>query len=158
MDLCLDKICNEWILLGMMTGLSFSLWQGGTSGLAQALFSMFLPFCIMYTLFRIGGLGAGDVKLLAAVGCYLPIRENLYCLGLSFLAGAVLSLCKMAAERNFGQRIGYFLSYVCEVAKSGNWKLYGEDMEDARNRKKGTIHFALPVLLGVAIYKGGMGL
>ena len=78
--------------------------------------------------------------------------------GKSVLPWAVLSLCKMAAERNFGQRIGYFLSYVCEVAKSGNWKLYGEDMEDARNRKKGTIHFALPVLLGVAIYKGGMGL
>lgn len=150
-DIAFGKVYNGWICLALAVGLSCAFWRGGMGkeGLAGALLSMAVPVILLYPIFRIGGMGAGDIKLLAAVGCFLTVKETVACLVLSFLAGAVLSLLKMAAERNFIRRMRYLLSYVLAVAGSGKWRRYGQE-------EGGKIHFALPILLGVLLYKGGM--
>lgn len=155
MDVLFDKVYNEWILVSIGAGLSYAAWQGGKIGLLGAVISMTIPVIILYPLFMIGGLGAGDIKLLAAVGCFLTRREIMICLGISFLIGAAMSLLKMAAERNFLQRMKYLLSYILDVFKSGEWKFYGQDIQERKSRKEGRIHFALPILLSVVLYKGG---
>lgn len=155
-DLLFDKIYNEWILVAMATGLCYAVWQDGAEGLARALASMMIPFALLYPLFLIGGLGAGDVKLLSVAGCFLTVKETMLCLGLSFLLGAVFSLLKMAVERNFLQRMKYLLSYIVDVFNSGEWRFYEEDRNDRQRRKEGKIHFSVPVLLGMVICKGGI--
>ena len=107
-------------------------------------------------LFMVNCLGAGDIKLLASVGCFLSIKETVICLGISFFIGAVFSFFKMMAEKNFLQRFRYLISYIREVAGTGEWKMYGEEEAGEKGRKKDKIHFALPVFLGVVIYKGGL--
>lgn len=151
-DLMFDKIYNGWVLAAMATGLAYAAWQGGGSGFIQALVSMTVPIVLLYPLFMIGGLGAGDIKLLAAAGCFLTVKEVVICLGISFFLGAVFSILKMAAEKNFLQRMNYLMSYILDVFKSREWKFYEQDFKD----KKGKIHFSLPVLLGVVMYKGGI--
>lgn len=151
MDLLFDKIYNEWILLSVMAGLSYAVWQGGGSGLLRSLLTMTIPIVLLYPLFMIGGLGAGDVKLLAAVGCFLSIRGVIVTIGLSFLTGAVISLLKMLAERNFLQRMRYLWSYILDVFKSREWKFYEEDIRESKKKKEGKIHFALPVLFGTIL-------
>ena len=136
-DLLFDKIYNEWLLGAMAAGLCYAVWKDGAAGLLRALVSMTIPFALLYPLFIIGGLGAGDVKLLSVAGCFLTIKESILCLGLSFLLGAAISLLKMALERNFLERMKYFLSYVVDVFNSGEWKLYEED---GRDRKKRTYY------------------
>ena len=150
-DMVFGKVYDAWICLALAAGLSCAFWRGGMGreGLAGALLSMAVPIILLYPLFRIGGIGAGDIKLLSAVGCFLTVKETVACLVLSFFAGAVLSLLKMAAERNFLRRMRYLLSYVHAVAGSGKWKRYGQE-------EGGKIHFALPILLGVLLYKGGI--
>lgn len=155
MDLLFDKIYNEWILISVAAGLSYAAWQRGGYGILSAVIAMAVPVMLLYPLFRIGALGAGDVKLLAAAGCFLTVRETIICLGISLFLGAVLSLLKMLAERNFIQRMKYLLSYIFDVWKSREWKFYREDAADRKKRREGKIHFSLPVLLGVVIYKGG---
>ncbi len=155
-DLLFDKIYNEWLLGAMAVGLCYAVWKDGAAGLLRALVSMTIPFALLYPLFIIGGLGAGDVKLLSVAGCFLTIKESIWCLGLSFLLGAAISLLKMAVERNFLERMKYFLSYVVDVFNSGEWKLYEEDGRDRKKREEGKIHFSVPVLLGMVIYKGGI--
>ncbi len=156
MDVCFDKIYNEWICLAVMGGLSYSVWRGGAEGLVTALISMTIPVMLLYPLFMVNCLGAGDIKLLASVGCFLSIKETVICLGISFFIGAVFSFFKMMAEKNFLQRFRYLISYIREVAGTGEWKMYGEEEAGEKGRKKDKIHFALPVFLGVVIYKGGL--
>lgn len=156
MDLCYDKIYNEWILIGIIAGLGYAIRQNGEKGFLMAAVSMMVPVFLLYPLFVIGCLGAGDIKLLAVVGCFLSIEENIICLGLSFLIGAVFSLLKMLAERNFLQRMRYLMSYILDVFRSGEWKFYEEDVRDRKKRREARIHFALPVLVSVLIYKGGL--
>lgn len=156
MDLLFDKIYNEWILAAVVTGLSCAAWKGGGKGLLWALLAMSIPVLVLYPLFMIGSLGAGDIKLLSAAGCFLTVREIMICLGISFLIGAVLSLLKMLAERNFLQRMKYLLSYILDVFRSREWKFYEEDMQENKRKNEGKIHFAVPVLLSVVLYEGGL--
>lgn len=156
-DLFFDKVYNEWILLSVMTGLSCAVWQGGVKGLLWAGIAMTVPVIILYPLFMIGGLGAGDIKLLAAAGSFLTVRGILTCLALSFLIGAAISLLKMLAERNFLQRMKYLLSYILDVFRSREWKFYEQDIQEHKKKNEGKIHFAVPVLLGVIAYRGGIG-
>lgn len=155
MDYFFDKIYNEWIIIMFVTGMSYVIRINGPEGIIKALVSMTIPFMILYPLFMIGGLGAGDIKLLSVMGCFFTAKEIFACVFISFLIGAVFSLLKMAAERNFLQRMEYLLSYVCDVFRNREWKLYEEEVQDRKEKNKGKIHFAFPVLLGVMLIKGG---
>ncbi len=170
MDFFFDKIYNEWILVLFMTGMSYVIWNGGLEGAIKALVSMTIPFFLLYPLFMIGVMGGGDVKLLSVMGSFFTVKEIFVCVMVSFLLGAIFSLLKMAAEKNFLQRLRYLLSYVCDVFKSKEWKLYeiqknkfaqkngSEEIKARKERNKGKIHFALPVLLSVMLLKGGFTL
>jgi prepilin peptidase CpaA len=61
----------------------------GLGGLAVGL-GIFLPF------FLLGGMGAGDVKAMAAAGAFLAPWPSLLAAGLSLVAGAVLDLALLA--------------------------------------------------------------
>ncbi len=135
-DLLFDKIYNEWLLGAMAAGLCYAVWKDGAAGLLRALVSMTIPFALLYPLFIIGGLGAGDVKLLSVAGCFLTIKESIWCLGLSFLLGAAISLLKMAVERNFLERMKYRMSWMFLTAENGSFmrKMGGTEKREKRGR------------------------
>ena len=57
-----DRIPNGFIAVGILAGLAGSQPYG--PGLSHSVISMFLAFLLMYPLFKIGTLGAGDIKVL----------------------------------------------------------------------------------------------
>ena len=108
--------------------------------------------CLLYPLFRIGALGAGDVKLYGAAAGYLPFLKVFPFLFYSLLAAAVFSLLKMCKQRYFTERVKYFFSYLAEVAATGSWKLY---LENERERAAAGICLAGPALISIMLYLGG---
>ena len=100
-DLLFDKIYNEWILIGAAAGLSYAVWQGGGDGLIRALLSMAVPIVLLYPLFMIGGLGAGDIKLIAVAGCFLTIKETVLCLGISFFSWSSIIFTENGCGKKF---------------------------------------------------------
>ena len=105
----------------------------------------------VYPLYRLGAVGAGDVKLLAGIQGFWGWSSGLACLGWMCLAAGLLSLGKMITGDCGRERVRYFLSYMGEIAISGKWRIYLEDMESARNRS-GTLHLSVPMLAGLGIF------
>ncbi len=154
-DLKTDRIPNGFIVLGIAVGGAGGLWYH--SDLWQSVLSMFLAFLLMYPLFKIGALGAGDVKVLMMTGSFMTINEFLIVLAVSFVIGAVFSLIKILAEHNGRERICYFLSYLVEVMRTRQWRLYGENtVQDYQRYCRNKIHFTIPVLFGVVLRIGGV--
>lgn len=59
----------NWITVpGVVLGFALQAWQGGAHGLLISLVGAGLGFGIFIVLYIAGGMGAGDVKLFAAVG------------------------------------------------------------------------------------------
>ncbi|MCM1386864.1 MAG: A24 family peptidase [Bacillus sp. (in: Bacteria)] len=157
MDFKHDRIDNVWILFGILSGLGFRIQEGGWYGVYGAVISMVIPFALLYPIFKIGALGAGDIKLFMAVGSFLQTESLLYVLICSFIIAALFSLMKMISESNFTKRMHYLFSYLSELFTTREWKLYEEiEAQDAHTYKSNKIHFTLPACISVMLGLGGL--
>jgi prepilin peptidase CpaA len=91
------RIYNGAVLAAVAAGLLLSGLRGwlegaGAAGLAASLGGLGLAFVIFYAFHWLGGLGAGDVKLMAALGALTSWRFVLYATFCVALAGAVFAL------------------------------------------------------------------
>jgi len=140
------KIPNFLIVL-------IALWGMGFSGFLTFLASASLVFILLYPFFKIGTIGAGDVKLLGVTAGCLSFRNVLIFLFISLLIAAIVSLVKMWKEDNFIERIKYLWEYLQNVARSGSWRLY---LENERDGRRTGICLSGPVLVSILLYWGGV--
>lgn len=147
------RIPNIVVLLIALMGMFYRFSGGGLRGLGDYLFICLFTFIIFYPLFRIGTIGAGDVKLLSVSCGYLSGREVIWFLFYSLLIAAVFSIIKLFRERNGKERFGYFCSYIAEVVKTGHWYLY---FKNEVEKKRAGICLAVPVFLSILLHLGGL--
>lgn len=62
-DLQSMKISNRLILTGLVLSLVFGILLGRTSQILYILWNIFFPVIVLYFLYLLGVLGAGDIKL-----------------------------------------------------------------------------------------------
>lgn len=154
-DLKTDRIPNGFILLGIASGILCGILSG--RDLSAVPVSVFLAFLLLYPLFQIGVLGAGDVKLFIMIGCFYGARDLTYIMAGAFVIGAVFSLGKIIAEKNGKESFLYFFSYLYEVIKSRRIKPYGEERkQDYYTYCKNKIHFAVPIFFSAVCRMGGL--
>lgn len=151
-DYKIRRIPNFLIGLMAIAGAGLQWLQGGSQGMLCYAGKALAVAGFLYPLFRIGALGAGDIKLYGAAAGYLPFSKVFPFLFFSLLVAAFFSFLKMLTQRYFAERMKYFFSYLAEVAASGSWKLY---LENERERAAAGICLAGPALISVILYLGG---
>ena len=157
MDFKYDRIYNDLIVSGILLGLSIRILKNGWYDIFGAIVAMLLSFCILYPIYKIGALGAGDAKLFIMVGSFESAGKLLRVIAVSFIIGSVFSIVKMISEENFKERMQYLFSYLSDVFCTGQWKLYGENLrDDYKKYKSNKIHFALPICFSVMLGLGGI--
>lgn len=150
MDLISEKIANKLILFFWITGLGYQIGFWGTAGIWRFFKGAMIPIILLFGLFLFRMLGAGDIKLLSALGGIMGITAVLKCILLSFLIGAVLSAAFIAACGNLWQRLRYFTEYIHRFSCTREIQPYYRPGKQIEN-----IHFGVPVLLSVMLYAGG---
>ncbi len=91
-----SKLIYNWVTVpAMVLGLTLSAWEGGWAGLGDAAIGLLVCGGVMLLPFLAGGMGGGDVKLLAAVGALggagFGLRTTVY----ACAVGAAISLALM---------------------------------------------------------------
>lgn len=148
-----NKIPNYLILLMAVLGAGQRFQNGGFSGLFCYLGQAVLIMALMFPFFKIGSVGAGDVKLLGVTAGYLPFGKILSFLFVSMLIAAAVSLTKMWKNKCFRERLQYLAKYLAEVFGGEGWHLYLDKREE---KCKVGICLSGPVLLGILLYLGGV--
>src|SRR5260370_12060349 len=95
MDVRYRRIPNKLVLVILIGGLVINTVFNGWNGLLASLGGCALAFGLMLFLHIFATMGAGDVKLFAAVGAVIGISYVLPTLIIVALTGGVLALCKM---------------------------------------------------------------
>ncbi len=144
------RIPNALIFIAACNGVILQLCMHGGSGLLKAAMGAAIPLILCGWLFALAMLGAGDLKLLMAVGVYTGPVGMLEVLFLALISGAVLSLAKILKYGIFRERMRYFFNYVQQMI-SGRREPY-MDMAYPQKSEKWTIHFAVPVFMAVVIF------
>jgi prepilin peptidase CpaA len=95
-DLRTRRIPN-WLTFGaVLVGIAMQFFLAGFAGAGIALAGFFVGLACFLPSYLFGALGAGDVKLMAAAGCFLgPIPAVVAALA-SVIAGGLLALVRIA--------------------------------------------------------------
>ncbi len=91
-DLSYRKIPNWLNLAGLVLGLSVNFYLSGVSGLGRAGLGLGLGFLLYFPLFLLHARGAGDVKLLAAIGSVTGPGNCFVIFLITAIAGGVVAV------------------------------------------------------------------
>jgi prepilin peptidase CpaA len=88
-DLRSRRIPNWLTLPAFLAGMAHAAWVAGWAGLADGLAAAILVALPFFLLFALAGGGAGDVKLMAAIGAWVGLVNGIVVLGAVALMGIV---------------------------------------------------------------------
>jgi prepilin peptidase CpaA len=91
-DVRYRRIPNAFVLATLIAGLALNVAAGGISGGLNSLGGCLLAFILMFILHVFGAMGAGDVKLFAAVGAVIGAQLVLPTFVVVVLTGGLLAL------------------------------------------------------------------
>jgi len=111
-DLKTCKIKNKCILLFSVSGCLINLIIYGRNGLVQSIAGFFLPIILLFILFALKMMGAGDIKLFAAIGSIMGIRFVAYNMAYSFMAGGIIAFIIILLRKNAAKRLKELAAYL----------------------------------------------
>jgi prepilin peptidase CpaA len=101
-DIRSERIPNLLTFPALLVAVLVSPWLGATSGPAEALVGAALGFCLLLGPYALGGLGAGDVKTLMALGAWIGPAAVLGATAWALIAAGALGLVLLALRRELG--------------------------------------------------------
>ena len=147
-DLRTRRIPNVLTFGAALAALLFHGVTGGWSGVVSALGGWLLGAALFFPIFALRGMGAGDVKLLAAVGAWLGPAQVVWVALLTSVAGGVLGLAV-----SFGY--GYGMTAIRNVwALLLPWRAFGVrplpqvTLETAKGPR---LAYAIPTAIGTMV-------
>lgn len=150
-DIKTHKIPNKVIVVGMILGiLCRTMEKNGIE--IRILFSILFPFVLLFPVYCLGMIGAGDVKFLCMIGVVMEPVQVLYFIFYACVFGAVWAGTKMIREKSLKARFEYLKIYMENLVVMGKKEKYFVKEQGYKN----TIPFALPIALSFLLYLGGM--
>ena len=96
------KVYNALTFPALIGGLIGSAWLGGVAGLGTSLLGAVTGFGVLVVFHALGGVGAGDVKLFAALGAWLGPMFTLELFVAASMAAAAYAVILAIAQGGLG--------------------------------------------------------
>lgn len=106
------RIPNPLVFTGMIVGLIIGLISGGIKGFGMSCLGMVVGVGILFIPFALGWIGAGDVKLLGAIGAILEARGAAVSMLYGAVVGGLISLIILAKHQRLGWVLMSFLTWA----------------------------------------------
>jgi prepilin peptidase CpaA len=156
------KVPNYITFPMILSGWVYCAWAYGWAGLGWSLAGTAVGLALLMPAYAIGGMGAGDVKLLAGVGAWIGagetgIQDLCYSFALSALFGAVIAVCMVLVRRKWGHHHAQFWSILTEI-----WTVRNPEQlaTIAAERKSSMmlLPYGIPIAIGTIVYFAWFGM
>ncbi|MDK1021225.1 MAG: A24 family peptidase [Candidatus Hydrogenedentes bacterium] len=108
-----------------LAGIAWHVWLGGPAGAVDSALGCFVAALPFLVLFLYAGGGAGDAKMMGAVGAWLGLAHGLVALVAVVCAGALLGLGYAVVKKKFYSVLGYVMgiamTWIGKV-RAGKWR------------------------------------
>ena len=151
------KVPN-WITLPMViSGWRYSTVAFGWEGLLWSLMGTAMGLALLLPAYAIGGMGAGDVKLLAGVGAWIFASHTFYAFCVSSIVGAVLAVSMVLYNKAWQKHSAQFWMILSEVMTIRN----PTQLSTIAGERKSTmllLPYGIPIAIGTIGYFFWMGM
>lgn len=145
-DLVTDRIPNYLVAAELIVGFACQLYIFGPMGILSFLGGIAVPFALSYVLFLFRMIGAGDIKLLMALGSVAGFPLNAKLMLWAVICGGIISAVIMWRRTGFMPRLTYLISYVRDFIRTGERKPYRKEGGGAEN-----FHFSVAIFAAVLV-------
>ncbi len=130
-----------------LIGLLVAAWTGGTSGLLWSLAGLGAGLAMLLPLYAIGGMGAGDVKLLAGIGAWFGAAFTWQAFIVSAIVGAVLAVIMMVRSGDFMGHVARMKVIADEIVQIRNPARLAEIAAERKPRMT-LLPYGIPITIG----------
>jgi prepilin peptidase CpaA len=148
-DIWKFKVYNALTLPLLVSGL---LYHGFRGDLTDSLVGILFGFASLITLYLVGGMGAGDVKLMAGVGAWLGMPLTFYVFIASSLAAGIYSLLLVVLTGKVGETVVNLHIVWLRLSSIGRYLAADDRVEKEvlrTDRRRRIIPFAAMVAIGI---------
>jgi prepilin peptidase CpaA len=151
------KVPN-WITFPMvLSGWAYSAYFFGFSGLGWSLVGTAVGLGLLMPAYAIGGMGAGDVKLLAGVGAWVWGTTTFYAFCVSAVIGGIIAMGMVVYRRKWSHHQHQFVALVNEILEVRD----PNELAAIAAQRKSTmmlLPYGIPIAIGCIVYFAWMGM
>jgi len=114
-DIKTRRIPNYLTLGAALAGLTYNLMSRGFPGLVDGFLGMLLGFAFLILPYILGGMGAGDVKALAALGAWLGPQLTVFLFCYMGIAGGIIALGCLVWQGILWERIKRYWNFLLNL-------------------------------------------
>ncbi len=111
-DLRFRRIPNWLTFPAMIAGIAYHTYVGGIPALFLSFGGLLLGFALFFVFYAIGGMGAGDVKLMAAIGALLGPKDVLFAALYTAIAGGVYAILLLVTQKQNREALARWMLMV----------------------------------------------
>lgn len=152
--LTFPMIISGWVFSAMAYGMAGEGWM---VGLGWSLAGTAVGLALLLPAYAIGGMGAGDVKLMAGIGAWVHCWITFYAFCLSAVIGAVIAVIMVWRSGKMKKHSGQFVSILNEIMTVKN----PETLATIAAERKSTmmlLPYGIPICIGTIAYFAWTGL
>jgi prepilin peptidase CpaA len=146
--LTFPMIVSGWVYSGVCYG-----WEG----LGYSLLGTLIGLALLLPAYAIGGMGAGDVKLLAGVGAWVWGTVTFFAFCVSAIVGGLIAVAMVLYRRSWRQHRQQFETIVHEVLTLRD---HNQLSSIAAERKSSMLllPYGIPIAIGTIVYFAWTGM
>lgn len=159
-DYTSQKIPNKITFPAILSGVLLSTIFFGVQGFMNSIVGFLVGFLVLLLPFILGGMGAGDVKLMAAIGAIMGSRFVLMTFVYTAVVGGIIAIGYGIYKRGFLHSLKLFLGFLSAPVLKLMYKItgyhkfiewYGSFKRTEAGAGKLYIPYAIPIAIGAGL-------
>lgn len=151
------KVPNWLTFPFIISGCVFSFVMFGMQGLGWSLLGVVVGLALLLPAYAIGGMGAGDVKLLAGVGAWMWGMATFHAFCVTTVVGAIMAVCMVLYKRAWTKHYSQFNAIVTEIVNIRDADKLSAIAAERKSRMF-LLPYGIPIAVGSILYFAWAGL
>jgi len=151
------KVPNWLTFHFVLGGIGYAAWTGGVPGVLWSLSGAAVGLAVLLPLYAIGGMGAGDVKLMAGVGAWIGAVHTLWAFAATAVVGGLMAVEMVAWSGDVIKHWVQFQAIGHEILTVRNPSKLAAIAAERKPRMK-LLPYGIPIAVGSIAYFAYAGL